>query len=785
MRALNKILIRDIFKTKAQFLSAASVVFAGILLFLSTNLSYVNLNNSLDYYVNQYKLLDYYADVNKIDSSIVDHVKKFNGIRDATGRISVDTGAKITNDKKVTARLISMPDNEQPAINKVFIEKGNYFNTNQNSCLIMKKFAEYHRLDIGSIITVKINNQDYKFEVSAIVLAPEYIYPMKSANSISTSAGDFGIIYIKESTASKLFGGNYNQLHVLFEDSANKTIVKEKIEDYLKPYGFMTGTLRKDQVSYNNVVSNVESFQSIAVIFPILFFAVAAFIIYISQIRLINKQRTSIGVMKALGYTNKRVLLHYMVYSILIAVIGSIPAIFLGYYLGKAMTVAFNSVFYIPVLQFKNYWMNYVVGMGLSIIFCMLAGYNSAKKILKIHPAEAMRAEAPKGGGRIVLERVTFFWSSLSFSWKIIIRNIFRNYKRSLFTVVGIIFTIILFMSSIYFFDSTYDMLDQHFFKFQKQDYKVLYQKPIYSNEVLNLRRIQGIERVEPIIEIPMTIEKDGRKEDSMIVGLTENHSLLKMIDVKRKPIELPESGILVSHVIADNLMIKPGDVVTVKTYLGDIKKKKVYVAGIVKKYLEYSCYMNLKEATGLLNEGEIVNGALIEVDSKYKNEVEDKLKKRPEFSTVEGRLTVLESFKGFLDFSNLFIAFMMLLGLIMGFAIVFNATVINIMERVREFASLKVLGFTKWEIHSNILRENLLLGLAAFLPGAILGRLMCEVFGKLYTTKLNTIEVFVYPRSYFICFLLVIAFILLAQFTNRKQISGLDMVEVLKNREG
>jgi putative ABC transport system permease protein len=151
----------------------------------------------------------------------------------------------------------------------------------------------------------------------------------------------------------------------------------------------------------------------------------------------------------------------------------------------------------------------------------------------------------------------------------------------------------------------------------------------------------------------------------------------------------------------------------------------------------------------------------------------------------VEGRLNAFKSFMQFMDLMYVFVGLMITFGTIMGFAIIFNTTIINIMERRRELASLKVLGYTHREIENTILRENMLLGFIALVPGVMLGRWMSELFVRQFSNELFALEVVIYPRTYIITFLSVFVFIILAQLANKKNISGLDMVEVLKNREG
>lgn len=186
MKKLNIMLIREISKSKGQFIAAAAVVFAGIVMFSASYMSYQNLKNSVHSYYEEYSFLDYYAKVQGISSTGVREIKSLKGIKDVIGRISTDVGADMGNGKRVTIRLTSLPDEDQPAINKLVFKSGGYFGKNdQNSCLVSRKFAEFYNMSKGSKIKALINSKTYELNVDGIVDSPEYIYAMKSSTEVS------------------------------------------------------------------------------------------------------------------------------------------------------------------------------------------------------------------------------------------------------------------------------------------------------------------------------------------------------------------------------------------------------------------------------------------------------------------------------------------------------------------------------------------------------------------------------------------------------------------------
>lgn len=216
--------------------------------------------------------------------------------------------------------------------------------------------------------------------------------------------------------------------------------------------------------------------------------------------------------------------------------------------------------------------------------------------------------------------------------------------------------------------------------------------------DALELESIKGIRKAEPVIDVPVEITKGWMTENSIVIGLEKKNSFYRLTDQYNRPVSIPDKGILVAHSIAEELSIKPGDRIKLKLYMGAVKEKDVKVAGIVKQYVGFSCYMNINELGQLTEEGIHATGALLKVEGGKGEDVTKALFKISGVETVESRTGIYRDYMQFLDLMYLFVGFMVFFGTIMGFAIIFNTTVINIMERRRELASLKVLGYTSRE---------------------------------------------------------------------------------------
>ncbi|HEY9058966.1 MAG TPA: FtsX-like permease family protein [Pseudobacteroides sp.] len=788
MNKLNKMLIREILKNKWQFISAALVIFAGITIFTATIISYRNLKNSMDYSYEKYRFLDFQAKTvgANITSDLIEKIMKLDGVEKVMGRLTADASGNLKGKQKLSVRVLSVPDQGMPPINSISVMSGNYPVSN-NECLLSNRFGKYHDIKNGDTISISINNKDLSLKVAGLALGPEFFKLMKSPSSLSDSDGDFGLVFIRESKLSSMLNskGNYNEVHIIFSKDANKEEVIKKTEELLMPIGLMSSTERSRQLSHIMVSDDIDQIKTLAAVIPVLFLLVAAAIIYIMQKRIIANQRVIIGSLKALGYGDIRILFHYIKFSVLLSLMGSIPAILAGTILSKIMTYEmYLKMYEFPKVITSSSLDLFAVSILLSLLFCVVGSLNAAKKILKIEPAQAMRSEAPKAGRRILVERLTFLWKRLDFGWKVTLRNVFRSRQRSLLTVMGFVFSIMLFVVVFSVTDTVDNVLDFHFNTQQAQDYTADFKQPLPFQNAVNLSKRSGDSKAEPILELPIEISKEAQKRDTKLIAVQKDMKLNKLIDDNGNNMAIPDDGILVANGIAKKLSIKKGDFIKVKLYYKEAKVVTLKVEGIIKQAIGFNCYMNIDAVTRYLSAPKYATGLLVKTLDSNKEPLEKSLLNIPEVESVESRQKALTTVKSLIKLIYIFVGFMAVFCVIMGFSIIFITTVINLTERTRELASLKVLGYSDREIGRTIFRENIILGIIALIPGILFGITLSNLIIPELNSRLMYLESVISVRTYTVTILSVLLYISLAQLTIRKSIKNLDMVEVLKNRE-
>jgi putative ABC transport system permease protein len=519
--------------------------------------------------------------------------------------------------------------------------------------------------------------------------------------------------------------------------------------------------------------------------FPVVFFIVAAVIIYITMGRMVETQRMQIGVLKAFGFGDLQVLLHYLSYSALIAVLGSAIGAVFGMYLGKFFTDLENTYFNLPVGDMKLYPELVIPAAMLTLFFCLLAGFNSCKRVFSIMPAEAMRPKAPLTGRKTLIEKVKVLWERLSYSWKIVFRNIFRYKRRALLTSTGVIFSTALIFVAFGMMDSINYLIEQQYGNIQNYDLRVSFSRFLNIEELKSIKSIPHVESLEPVAEMGIEISNGWRKKDMAYTALINKPEIFRVTDNEENPVELPDDGILIPERLSKTLDLKLGDKVWVKTHLPGKDKKETEVKGIVAQYIGSSIYSSINGMSYLTGEGRAANSAVIRLDSgANEKEAVNRLNEIPVVSSVQSKSDSLNSLMKSMEAMTSFIGVMIIMAAVLSIAVIYNIAAINIHERQRELATLKVLGFRDNELRSLIFNENYLITFFGILIGLPFGKWLGNAMMAMFDTDIFSFAFIEEIRTYILAAALSVIFTVLANFLLRKKIRSISMVEVLKSNE-
>ncbi len=792
MGILSKKIWRYIVRNLGQFLAAASVVMGGILVYVSMSSSYYNLGQAREDFYKENHFADYYFQFVKSPDGVTKQIESIDGVKRVSGRIQKDLSVIKENNERATARIVSynLPMNEE--INQITVVQGRSFEEKKSSgsteVVLDPKYFKANNLDWGNEITAIVEGKEVFFTVVGSAISPEFIYAMKDNADILPDPKKFGIFMVEKQQAQQILNMQYqiNQILIEFYPEADQTAVIASIKEILKPYGLLGSYPRSDQLSDAMLEAELDQLRGVTTVLPTIFLAIAAAIQFVILRRMIKTQRPQIGLMKGTGYHNYQIMLHYVYYAVAVSLAGALAGIILGVRFSFFFTDLYAIYFNLPV-YFKGFNLQAIIN---SLIMCLaigfVAGMSASVGVVKIQPAQSMRPEPPTIGGKSLLEYWPWLWNRLTSGWKMTMRNINRNKGRFSVTLLGVIFSVALLVISFFIYDAVDYMMQKFFYEGQTYDISIRCDSLIAEKEMLTISHLDGVQKVEPFLELPVRIYYDSRSEDELLLAYSPDLTMKKLEDDNGRPILVPEDGILLNERTARKLNISTGDQVEIETLLptGPVHREKKVVAGLVRQMVGSGSYIDLQQANRLLQESNLISGAMIKVEPGKVSQVETEINGMLGVASVLSHQKEIANFESYLGTMNISIAIMVVFAAILGFAIVYNASVMNLAERNRELGCMRVIGFSVKEVSGLLAKENIvhsILGVALGLP---FGRYLAQAYVQSITTDLYTLPVIIYPRTYILAAFGTIAFIFFAHKFSVRGVKNLDLVEALKSPE-
>lgn len=551
---------------------------------------------------------------------------------------------------------------------------------------------------------------------------------------------------------------------------------------------------RDDNAGYTEYASNAERIDRIAMIFPIFFLLVAALVCLTTMSRMVEENRTHIGTLKALGYSNNRIMAHYMSYALIAAVIGSLIGAFGGMILFPNVIIYAYSIMYIITEVYCVFTIdNIIISAGSMIIAIALTVFFSCKKVLAETPAALMRPKAPKAGKRVLLERIGFIWNRMGFFAKVSGRNLFRYKRRMFMTVVGIAGCTALMMAGFGLKDSVSDIIDLQYGQiYQYSGYIAV--EDDFSAEQQQALYAELLEYEQQTVYTPALIKQyttsfDGTNVQAYVTVAEDSGIFESMIDFhereSREKLSLSD-GAIATEKLATLLGVSVGDEIGIK--INDKETRTITISGITEHYASHYLYMTEEMYSDLF-------GALPQYNIFYfTNGMSDDEAAAEEFTErimdCEGVLSVIlnskssSSFADMLGMIDLVIIVLIVSAGALAFVVLYNLTNVNITERIREIATLKVLGFYDREVSAYTFRENIILSVMGSGVGLLLGIVLLQFVVQ--TAEIDEVMFGrnIHPTTFVYSFIITVIFSLLVNLIMTGVLKKISMVESLKSVE-
>ena len=807
--------IKDNYK---RFLSLICMAFLGVGFYVGIQSSSPDMLKTLD---------NFYDENNVYDISVIsnvglteDDLLKLSKIKNVELAINIqekDTYLEIEENNYVV-KLIEY--NSQ--MNNVHIKEGR-LPKNNNEVSVDYSLLENNNLKLGDNITI----DGKKYSIVGNVISPLYFSAERPNSNLGSGKVDYYIYVYNGSLDLEAYSNIYITVkgakkHLTNSDSYKKLInnvkkdidlIKDKQQDirydelysdiietsemygisideskFIKPKWYIYDRL--DNTSYKELINASDNLKKIGNIFPIIFFAISVLVSLISMMRMIEEDRVENGTLKSLGYNSFHITLKYVIYSLLATTIGSsVGAIFGSYMIPNVIWNIYKKIFFIPKFIYllkSDYnalglWICILCICGTSVIVCI--------KNLREVPANLMRPKAPKSGKKILLERINFIWKKLKFSDKITIRNIFRYKSRVITTILGIAGCTSLILAGFGLKDSIKDVIDFQFNNIIKYDKMLMTNESInqidIEKELLNDDKVENYTNVNT--QNIKVLFNDEQHEVTMITPDDFNSisKSISLIDLKTNNIidNISDNSCIISEKTAKLLDIDVGDKISLLD--NDNNKYDIKVSYIIKNYINQYLYINKNTYNNLFNNYKI-NSILISLKEEDKNskEFDKKYISNGYALTIVDIDDIKSSMSDMLSSIDSIVAILIIAAASLAFVVLYNLSNINISERKREIATLKVLGFYPSEVDKYINRETVLLTILGIGIGLLFGSYLSHFIISTCEPDYIMFDRHVYTLSYFYSLFITVIFTIIVTIVTHFNLKKINMVTSLKNVE-
>ena len=787
MRALTKKLWRELWQMRGQALAVALVILSGVAIFVMSLSTLDSLYLTRQSYYQDYRFAELFAELKRAPNGLQARIRDLPGVDQVETRVVALAKLDLPGfADPVTGKLVSLPDRGEPLLNRLYLRHGRLVAPGRNNEVVVNEaFASRHGLVPGDALAAIIHGKRQTLTIVGIALSPEYIYQLAPGATVPDFKR-FAILWMARTPLESAYDmqGAFNDVLLRLAHGAHRETVITRLDRLLERYGGRGAYARKDQVSHHFLNEELRQLRTLATAFPVIFFSVAAFLLNIVISRIIALQREEIATLKAFGYSNLAVGVHYIQLVLVIVAFGVAAGLLCGVWLGQGLSEIYIGFYRFPYLQYVLRPGVTVSAALISVAVAVLGTLYAIRRAALLPPAQAMRPEPPAVYRAALLERLGLQrWFSQP--TRMITRNIERRPLKSALSMLGIAAACGVMMVGTFQGDAIDYMVDVQFNRSQREDIALSFTEPTSKRALYSLRTLPGVEYVEGARTVPVRIRFENRSYRTVIYGSEPDSQLSRVLDSELHPVVLPDEGVVINDHLGRTLGVRPGDQVMLEVLEGSRPVRPVVVTAIAKQYLGMGAYMQRRALNRLMQEGDVISGAYLAVDSDYQDRIYAELRDMPRVAGTRVRSIAVKNFYAILAETILFFTFITtVLGATIAFGVVYNTARIALAERGHELASLRVLGFSRGEIAYILLGELALLTLVAIPLGFLVGRGLCAYLVARLQTDLYRVPLVLEPDSYAFAALVVLLSATVSGVMIWRQLGRLDLLAVLKTRE-
>lgn len=792
MSVLQRKLGRELTGNAGTLASVIAIIAIGTGCYIGMGSAVRILSVSQQQYYREYRFADFWVRVKKAPLTAVRRVASLEGVSVVEARVVQDVIIDVPGViQPLSGRLTSVPARGyDQVLNGIHLVRGGGFSDDRDEEVILSEaFANAHGLEPGDDLELILNRKRQSFRIVGTAISPEYVYMVRGEGDIVPDPKRFGTLYIKEDFARDVldFQAACNELvgQLVAGDEVHIDALLDRIERELEPYGVLSTTPRKRHASHRFLQDEIDGGRISSTITPAIFLTVAALVLNVLMSRFAQRQRSIIGTLKALGYSDQQVLLHFVSFGVVVGLIGGALGNGVGIALAAGMVEMYRGFYQFPSFVYELYPDLLIFGVLISVGFATAGTLKGVWTVLRLRPAESMRPKPPERGGAIFLERWPRVWTRLGFRTQIALRNLMRNRLRTLTGMTATMLAASMILLSLMMYDSLWYLVDFQYARMLHSDADIGMRDERSVTALYEARRLPGVDYAEPLLGLTCDVRHGRFARRLSITGLSAEHRLTTPLGRDLKPIEIPREGVVLARKLAELLDARLGDHLEITPVRGRRETARVPVAAVVDTFLGLDCYADQRYLSGVVGEAWAMNGIQVLISPGQRTEFFHAVKKTP---NAQGLNVRSESQANIED--TLIQTMTAMIGILIGFAgmiafgAILNNSLVEISDQRREISTFRVLGYQPRQLAAIYFRQSMITSVIGVVLAVPVGYGLVVLLLQAYDTELFRLPVVLKMPTILTSTLSALFFVLASQAIVYQQIRRLDWLAGIQVHE-
>ena len=787
MHAIDKKLLRDFKRLWIQAVAIALVLACGVAILLTSVGMYKALSETRAAYYERNRFADVFAHTTRAPLSLLSEIARIDCVMSVEARISGDAILDIPGrTKTAVGKILSYPETSDPVLNVPLLVAGRFPDpSSTHEVVVNAPFAEASGFEPGDSFSANLRGRKRSLTIVGTVLSPEFVYTI-GPGALMPDNTSFGIIWMSERAAAAAFDmtGAFNDVSLALAAGMATAPVIDALDALLEPFGGLGAYDRTTQQSDAFLDAEINQLKGMAAILPPIFFGISGFLVSMVMSRIIALERSEIGLLKAIGYSNTEICLHYLMLAALIAVVGVLVGWIAGTALARTLAAQYANFFDFPFVIFRvSYWVYAATGLA-GLATTSLGAAQAALKAARLAPAIAMQPPAPPRFKRSFIDDA-MARLRLAQSTVMILRSLLRWPLRSFLTSLGLALAVAAVIAATFINDALDQIVDLAFYQTNRQDAMLLFAEDVPEAALEDVRHLPGVLQAESQQFHAAILHHGHRTKRVAIESRRPGTDLSRVLDTQGKPLDVPPGGIVLSQRLAAHLDVQSGESIEVEFLSGRRETFSVEVTELVELYFGLGAYMDFEYMNALFRQAPRISTVNITLDALQTDALHAAIKNTPR---VSGIVEMNENRRAFQDtieqnivvMNTIYIAVAVLITI----GVTYNAARIQLSERARELASLRILGFGRGEVSYILVGEMMLIALIAQPFGWLIGAGIARLMTNAFTSDLYAIPLVLKPATFAIASLVVLCAALGSVMIVRRRLDHLNLVSVMKTRE-